>query len=247
MDRGAVASKWTWLQAQISDLEYRIRKHTDLYKRLRLSKSIVNIKETISTDNITNTKYQDNILKSPIDKLKIENVVINNLNNIHNISRLTESVSPSPHVEDTLESAWKKNLKTIDVNKINDPTCVASRVRPLIGGFKKRRLLRTSDIYHLNPKIAKSNFIRCRCLPYNHCVMCGGRNSFPPIYDSESLAASVANVDPGYHSVLSFKQGKFLNSKDYCFRILLIVLHRLLHLFNLIKTRISMTKSVVTL
>ncbi|XP_072711036.1 KAT8 regulatory NSL complex subunit 1-like isoform X3 [Ciconia boyciana] len=41
MERAAIICRWTWLQAQISDLEYRIRQQTDIYKRLRAAKGPV--------------------------------------------------------------------------------------------------------------------------------------------------------------------------------------------------------------
>jgi hypothetical protein len=34
-DRAGVASRWTWLQAQISDLEYRIRQHNEIHRYIR--------------------------------------------------------------------------------------------------------------------------------------------------------------------------------------------------------------------
>ncbi|XP_014473264.1 PREDICTED: KAT8 regulatory NSL complex subunit 1 [Dinoponera quadriceps] len=40
-DRAGVASRWTWLQAQISDLEYRIRQHNDLQRNIRATKGLV--------------------------------------------------------------------------------------------------------------------------------------------------------------------------------------------------------------
>lgn len=40
-DRAAVAARWSWLQAQVSDLEYRIRQHTDVYRQLRAAKGPV--------------------------------------------------------------------------------------------------------------------------------------------------------------------------------------------------------------
>lgn len=33
-----MAARWSWLQAQVSDLEYRIRQHTDVYRQLRAAK-----------------------------------------------------------------------------------------------------------------------------------------------------------------------------------------------------------------
>ncbi|XP_043397712.1 KAT8 regulatory NSL complex subunit 1 isoform X5 [Chelonia mydas] len=41
MERATIICQWTWLQAQISDLEYRIRQQTDLYKQLRANKGPV--------------------------------------------------------------------------------------------------------------------------------------------------------------------------------------------------------------
>lgn len=38
-DRSLVISRWTWLQAQVSDLEYKIRQHGTLHANLRKAKS----------------------------------------------------------------------------------------------------------------------------------------------------------------------------------------------------------------
>uniref|UniRef100_A0A8D0HUE8 PEHE domain-containing protein n=1 Tax=Sphenodon punctatus TaxID=8508 RepID=A0A8D0HUE8_SPHPU len=41
MERAAIICRWTWLQAQVSDLEYRIRQQTDIYRQLRANKGPV--------------------------------------------------------------------------------------------------------------------------------------------------------------------------------------------------------------
>lgn len=41
LERAAVASRWTWLQAQVADLEFRIRQQTDLCRQLRRAKGAV--------------------------------------------------------------------------------------------------------------------------------------------------------------------------------------------------------------
>ncbi|MBN3271580.1 KANL1 protein, partial [Polyodon spathula] len=38
MERASVVSHWNWLQAHISDLEYRIRQQTDIYRQIRANK-----------------------------------------------------------------------------------------------------------------------------------------------------------------------------------------------------------------
>lgn len=42
-ERAAIAARWTWLQSQISDLEYRIRQHSDLHKKVRSQKCPVEL------------------------------------------------------------------------------------------------------------------------------------------------------------------------------------------------------------
>uniref|UniRef100_A0A8D1CTV4 PEHE domain-containing protein n=1 Tax=Sus scrofa TaxID=9823 RepID=A0A8D1CTV4_PIG len=45
VDRARVGSRWTWLQAQISELEYKIQQLTDVHRQIRASKGIVILEE----------------------------------------------------------------------------------------------------------------------------------------------------------------------------------------------------------
>ncbi|XP_073927726.1 KAT8 regulatory NSL complex subunit 1-like protein isoform X3 [Castor canadensis] len=45
IDRARVGSRWTWLQAQISELEYKIQQLTDVHRQIRASKGIVILEE----------------------------------------------------------------------------------------------------------------------------------------------------------------------------------------------------------
>lgn len=47
LDRATIAARWTWLQAQIADIEYRIRLHTDLHKQIRSGKGAVQLEDPI--------------------------------------------------------------------------------------------------------------------------------------------------------------------------------------------------------
>ncbi|KFP83058.1 KAT8 regulatory NSL complex subunit 1-like, partial [Acanthisitta chloris] len=44
-DRARIGSRWTWLQAQISELEYKIQQLTDLHRQLRATKGMAFVKE----------------------------------------------------------------------------------------------------------------------------------------------------------------------------------------------------------
>lgn len=50
-DRGAVASRWCWLATQISELDYKIRQHTDLRKHIKDNKGIVTLEEVATNES----------------------------------------------------------------------------------------------------------------------------------------------------------------------------------------------------
>ncbi|XP_069761330.1 KAT8 regulatory NSL complex subunit 1 isoform X2 [Narcine bancroftii] len=41
IERAAIISRWNWLQAHVSDLEYRIRQQTEVYRQIRANKGLV--------------------------------------------------------------------------------------------------------------------------------------------------------------------------------------------------------------
>ena len=45
--RGELAARWVWLQAQVSDLEYKIRQHTEMYRTQRAGKGGVVLGEEV--------------------------------------------------------------------------------------------------------------------------------------------------------------------------------------------------------
>ncbi|XP_016052226.1 PREDICTED: KAT8 regulatory NSL complex subunit 1-like protein isoform X1 [Miniopterus natalensis] len=53
VDRARVGSRWTWLQAQISELEYKIQQLTDIHRQIRASKGTVILEECqLPKDNL---------------------------------------------------------------------------------------------------------------------------------------------------------------------------------------------------
>ncbi|XP_041056123.1 KAT8 regulatory NSL complex subunit 1-like protein isoform X5 [Carcharodon carcharias] len=57
IDRAAIASRWTWLQAQISELEYRIRQINEIYRHIRAVKEIVILDDS---------QHSKDVLKKPM-------------------------------------------------------------------------------------------------------------------------------------------------------------------------------------
>ena len=65
-----MASRWTWLQAQVSDLEYRIRQQNDIYRQIRMNKGAVTLGDPpVVQDLTTRTRMLRPVLKkcSPVD------------------------------------------------------------------------------------------------------------------------------------------------------------------------------------
>ncbi|CAI9165074.1 unnamed protein product [Rangifer tarandus platyrhynchus] len=58
VDRARVGSRWTWLQAQISELEYKIQQLTDVHRQIRASKGIVILEECRLSKDILKKQVQ---------------------------------------------------------------------------------------------------------------------------------------------------------------------------------------------
>lgn len=51
-DRASVAARWTWLLAQISDLEYRIRQHNELHNKIKVNKGAVTLEDVVPVQSV---------------------------------------------------------------------------------------------------------------------------------------------------------------------------------------------------
>lgn len=43
MERAALASRWTWLQGKMADLEYKIRQTNEMRRQLRQAKGVIRL------------------------------------------------------------------------------------------------------------------------------------------------------------------------------------------------------------
>ncbi|KAG8443446.1 hypothetical protein GDO86_012013 [Hymenochirus boettgeri] len=53
VERAAIICRWTWLQAQVSDLEFRIRQQNEIYKQIRSTKGSVLLGESPQSEEVT--------------------------------------------------------------------------------------------------------------------------------------------------------------------------------------------------
>lgn len=87
VDRAAIVSRWTWLQAQVSDLEYRIRQQSEIHKTIRASKGGVTLGEMPSPAQYMSGDRSEK--KQEVSPVNISSLLIN-VN--RQASKLTQSL-----------------------------------------------------------------------------------------------------------------------------------------------------------
>ncbi|XP_055382830.1 putative uncharacterized protein DDB_G0282133 isoform X2 [Condylostylus longicornis] len=134
-DRAAIASRWTWLCTQISDLEYRIRQHNELYQQIRKNKGVVqfeipNVKysnekqknDTVIAKNITDKKLKvDNSENGTTIMLNSDNITINSKNNVNGYRGIIGSVNnTNHHIENKRNNNNNNNNNNISSSNDNN-------------------------------------------------------------------------------------------------------------------------------
>ncbi|XP_074652678.1 KAT8 regulatory NSL complex subunit 1-like [Tubulanus polymorphus] len=220
--RSSVAARWTWLQAQVSDLEYLIRQQTDIYRHIRSSKGAITLGDQVrpSASQIltsltgraagTETDPTDS---SPCHLATILNNIDNQSKQIHSLPALLTPVN-SPKISNHSHHHHQVNglVTTHPEQTTMDSSSSwqqAARCRP-ISNYRKRKLLRTFGLHEMNVKSARLSTVKCHCYPplSAPCVMCGGRYNNTVAMDTEtmSIAEKVSLLDNSFHRVLSFPQ-----------------------------------------
>uniref|UniRef100_A0A8C6ZKZ6 KAT8 regulatory NSL complex subunit 1 n=1 Tax=Nothoprocta perdicaria TaxID=30464 RepID=A0A8C6ZKZ6_NOTPE len=202
-DRAAIVSRWNWLQAHVSDLEYRIRQQTDIYKQIRANKvrtrsASVRAQFSSPLENlgVSAANIPESHPAKPCGAPRPVNGVINTLQ-----SGLAEHTQgDGPEAEELLHKKQRLNL----VSSSFDGTCVAARTRPVLS-CKKRRLVRPSSIMPLSKKIHRNSLARCSCDVNPSCALCGTRSSTTlEIQYDAPLLERLSQLDSCIHPVLSF-------------------------------------------
>ncbi|XP_018324229.1 KAT8 regulatory NSL complex subunit 1 [Agrilus planipennis] len=189
-DRAAIASRWTWLQAQIADLEYRIRQYADLQKLVRANKGPVLLEgehEVPSSPSAVNGYRGQLPGASPLVYFNNKNV----MSEVGGVGGLDATGSP---------------------NTASSTDCCCARSRPLRCGFRKRKLVQIAGLHAVSKKAARPSTIRCGCAPASGippCAVCTGRTdpTHPKdLTDCLNTQERIALIDPAFHPVISFSE-----------------------------------------
>ena len=213
--RAEVASKWTWLTAQISDLEYRIRQQTDFYRQIRAAKGPVQLGEpTVSWPPGARKAVTDN---------SAEFVPLSVKPPTRDYSR-TDSSGRKIIIKELAPMAISPEEIAAAANK-DDDTFTACRTRP-IKTLRRRRILGTLGLFKTSTRAAKESTVKCDCIrPHFWCSICFGNLNFSqtltirfctivvfsgrsnhimqPDPVTQDKSRIVALLDHSYHQVLS--------------------------------------------
>nr|XP_055113629.1 KAT8 regulatory NSL complex subunit 1 isoform X8 [Symphalangus syndactylus] len=197
-DRAAIVSRWNWLQAHVSDLEYRIRQQTDIYKQIRANK-IESVSQPLENHGAPIIGHiSESLSTKSCGALRPVNGVINTLQPV-----LADHIpGDSSDAEEQLHKKQRLNL----VSSSSDGTCVAARTRPVLS-CKKRRLVRPNSIVPLSKKVHRNSTIRPGCDVNPSCALCGSGsiNTMPPeIHYEAPLFERLSQLDSCVHPVLAF-------------------------------------------
>uniref|UniRef100_A0A2K5I978 PEHE domain-containing protein n=1 Tax=Colobus angolensis palliatus TaxID=336983 RepID=A0A2K5I978_COLAP len=231
-DRAAIVSRWNWLQAHVSDLEYRIRQQTDIYKQIRANKGLIVLGEVPPPEHTTDLLLPlssevktdhgtDKLIESfsqplenhgaPIIGHVSESLSTKSCGALRPVNGVINTLQPvlADHIpgdsSDAEEQLHKKQRLNL-VSSSSDGTCVAARTRPVLS-CKKRRLVRPNSIVPLSKKVHRNSTIRPGCDVNPSCALCGSGsiNTMPPeIHYEAPLLERLSQLDSCVHPVLAF-------------------------------------------
>ena len=230
LEEGQIASRWSWLQSQVVNLERQIRKYDDIYKQLRVGKKPVQLQEVAGNvegknKSSNNSVKANNSMHSVAKMQETEQVSERKMNAVlretenHLKNGVRKQILEDSKVMDEDEIPLKR-LRTalmkndVDSNSSNSyslpSNCelfVCARTRG-VNSVHKRSLLHLSTI---EKKIKKTGNSTCGCTtPLTPCISCPKVARSSIVVDgSMSRAARVALLDHSYHRILSFSNGMF--------------------------------------
>ena len=189
-----MAARWSWLQAQVSDLEYRIRQHTDVYRQLRAAKGALHF---VGANGLTGPTSSNSGSSTPT------------ASSSSSASAVKESNNTEDEASDGGANCTSSSRTRPLVTGSGPPGKGSSS-----SGFRHRRLIRASQVTAGNgrkPSRPHTSTVRCCCVMSricHPCVLCNGKNNYllPVDPDGMTLRERIGLVDRGFHPVLSLPQ-----------------------------------------
>ncbi|XP_053067689.1 KAT8 regulatory NSL complex subunit 1 isoform X3 [Acinonyx jubatus] len=229
-DRAAIVSRWNWLQAHVSDLEYRIRQQTDIYKQIRANKGLIVLGEApppehtptdlfLPLSSEVKTDHGNDKLIEPVSQPlenhgasgHSESLSTKSCGALRPVNGVINTLQPilADHIPGDISDAEEQLQKKQRLNLVSsstDGTCVAARTRPVLS-CKKRRLVRPNNIVPLSRKVHRNSTMRSGCDVNPSCALCGSGSTVtvpPEIHYEAPLLERLSQLDSCVHPVLAF-------------------------------------------
>ncbi|XP_040315996.1 KAT8 regulatory NSL complex subunit 1 isoform X3 [Herpailurus yagouaroundi] len=229
-DRAAIVSRWNWLQAHVSDLEYRIRQQTDIYKQIRANKGLIVLGEAPPPEHTPTDLFlplssevktdhgNDKLIESVSQPLEnhgasghSESLSTKSCGALRPVNGVINTLQPilADHIPGDISDAEEQLQKKQRLNLVSsstDGTCVAARTRPVLS-CKKRRLVRPNNIVPLSRKVHRNSTMRSGCDVNPSCALCGSGSTVtvpPEIHYEAPLLERLSQLDSCVHPVLAF-------------------------------------------
>uniref|UniRef100_A0A8C6JI17 PEHE domain-containing protein n=1 Tax=Melopsittacus undulatus TaxID=13146 RepID=A0A8C6JI17_MELUD len=186
-DRARIGSRWTWLQAQITELEYKIQQLTDLHRQIRATKS-AQLSEIISSliAPLNLSPASSSLSSKACRHRQLVNGISFRASDNREVSSSGSWLLDHQHIKKRRRD--RTRLRPITVASGS----TSARTRPL-HSFQKRKLYRMHGACHWNQQTLPSRDVS---FPY--------KTQFPYHSTESKILDYVQELDSSFHPVLSF-------------------------------------------
>ncbi|XP_042664404.1 KAT8 regulatory NSL complex subunit 1-like protein isoform X5 [Tyto alba] len=197
-DRARIGSRWTWLQAQISELEYKIQQLTDLHRQIRATKS-AQLSEIISSliAPLNLSPASPSLASKTCRHRQLVNGISFRTSDNREVSSSSNWLLDHQHIKKRRRD--RTRLRSLSVANVS----TSARTRPL-HSFQKRKLYRMHGACYWNQQTLSS---RDASFPYKTqlpCMVPASALSSSEYSAESKILDYVQELDSSFHPVLSF-------------------------------------------
>lgn len=152
-ERASIASRWSWLLAQISDLEYRIRQHSELHQQIKKNKGAVVLQD--DSPPVSADPFASSHSVNGYRGLLPGNTILTANNKYPSDIDGTAAGQQSLFHPNNCSSSFSSPANSNEATSL-DATGGSSRTRAFQRSeFRKRKLLQTTNLHTISKKAAK--------------------------------------------------------------------------------------------
>ncbi|KAM6200303.1 KAT8 regulatory NSL complex subunit 1-like protein isoform 2-T3 [Sarcoramphus papa] len=197
-DRARIGSRWTWLQAQISELEYKIQQLTDLHRQIRATKS-AQLSEIISSliAPLNLSPASSSLSSKTCRHRQLVNGISFRASDNREVSSSSSWLLDHQHIKKRRRD--RTRLRSLSMASVS----TSARTRPL-HSFQKRKLYRMHGACYWNQQASPS---RDASFPYRTqlpCMVPASALSSSEYSAESKILDYVQELDSSFHPVLSF-------------------------------------------